>query len=152
MQNVPYAGCLVSYPANPECKCAPCVRHRRPRPVDRIDQKGDIREHWTHDGERTLCGLAIGHHQAAVGNRECRRCVRLRGFTPKRCVCGHPLGNGGGCDLHLPCDHCGADGCDRCSFTGVRPEPARTAVRLPLPTPGIPPFMRSFPKSFPGVS
>lgn len=42
--------------------------------VDRIDEAGDIREHWTRDGRRTVCGIEIGHRQSASGNRPCRRC------------------------------------------------------------------------------
>jgi hypothetical protein len=47
--------------------------------VDRIDNRGDIREHLTRDGSRTLCGLTLGrgYTQNACGNRECRRCEKI---------------------------------------------------------------------------
>jgi hypothetical protein len=45
--------------------------------MDRIDDKGDIREHLTRDGRRTICGIEIGMRQSACGNRPCKRCQRI---------------------------------------------------------------------------
>lgn len=45
--------------------------------IDRIDDRGDIREHWTHDGHRTICGIEIGMKQPACGNRPCKRCKKI---------------------------------------------------------------------------
>lgn len=45
--------------------------------IDRIDDHGDIREHWTINGQRTLCGIAIGLRQAPCGNRPCKRCEKI---------------------------------------------------------------------------
>lgn len=45
--------------------------------VDRIDDRGNITEHWTRDGRRTICGLQIGYRQNACGNRTCGRCEKL---------------------------------------------------------------------------
>lgn len=45
--------------------------------IDRIDDRGDIREHWTLDGHRTICGIAIGIRQPACGNRPCKRCEKI---------------------------------------------------------------------------
>ena len=46
--------------------------------IDRIAHNGDIREHLTRDGERTICGLDLDITQDAAGNRTCRRCEMLR--------------------------------------------------------------------------
>lgn len=46
--------------------------------VDRIDDRGNIREHLRRREEaRTLCGLVIGMSQPACGNAECRRCAQI---------------------------------------------------------------------------
>tara|TARA_R110001592_G_scaffold30690_1_gene109501 strand:- start:3731 stop:3907 length:177 start_codon:yes stop_codon:yes gene_type:complete len=45
--------------------------------IDRIARNGDIREHMTDDGDRTICGLRIEAEQPAIGNRTCRRCERI---------------------------------------------------------------------------
>lgn len=45
--------------------------------IDRIDDKGDIREHWTLDGRRTICGIGIGYRQPPCGNRPCKRCAKI---------------------------------------------------------------------------
>ena len=45
--------------------------------IDRIDDRGDIREHWTLDGRRTICGIEIGMRQPACGNRPCKRCEKI---------------------------------------------------------------------------
>lgn len=47
--------------------------------IDRIDNRGDIREHVVSSVRpgRTLCGLPILHSQEPAGNRECRCCARL---------------------------------------------------------------------------
>lgn len=45
--------------------------------IDRIDCRGDIREHRTHDGKRTICGLAIDMRQPPCGNRSCKRCEKI---------------------------------------------------------------------------
>lgn len=48
------------------------------RKIDRIDERGDIREHWTTDDVRTICGVQIGgNRQEPAGNRECKRCLRV---------------------------------------------------------------------------
>jgi hypothetical protein len=49
-----------------------------PHPVDRIDDRGNIREHLTVDGRRTLCGIEIGMRQGASMNARCRRCDSIR--------------------------------------------------------------------------
>jgi len=43
--------------------------------IDRIDDRGDIREHLTRDGRHTICGIEIGMWQPACGNRLCKRCT-----------------------------------------------------------------------------
>lgn len=45
--------------------------------IDRIDDKGDIREHFTRDGRRTICGIEIGYRQPPCGNRPCKRCEKI---------------------------------------------------------------------------
>jgi len=45
--------------------------------IDRIDGHGDICEHWTRDGRRTLCGVKIGERQPPCGNRSCKRCEKI---------------------------------------------------------------------------
>ena len=45
--------------------------------IDRIDDRGDIREHWTRDGVRTICGIEIGMRQLPCGNRACKRCEKI---------------------------------------------------------------------------
>jgi len=45
--------------------------------IDRIDDRGDIREHLTRDGLRTICGIEIGQRQPACGNRLCKRCEKI---------------------------------------------------------------------------
>ena len=47
--------------------------------VDRIDTKGNIREHLRSlaEPERTLCGLPLENIQKAAGNARCSRCERL---------------------------------------------------------------------------
>lgn len=47
------------------------------RKVDRIDNRGNIREHWTCDGRRTLCGIEIGGRQDPCGNATCTRCEKI---------------------------------------------------------------------------
>ena len=45
--------------------------------VDRIDDRGNIREHLTRDGQRTICGIEIGQRQPPCGNATCRRCEKI---------------------------------------------------------------------------
>ena len=45
--------------------------------VDRIDDSGNIREHLTRDGHRTICGIEIGQRQTPCGNATCRRCEKI---------------------------------------------------------------------------
>ena len=45
--------------------------------IDRIAHNGDIREHLTEDGNRTICGLGLDITQPAIGNRTCRRCEQI---------------------------------------------------------------------------
>lgn len=45
--------------------------------VDRIDDRGNIREHLTRDGQRTICGIEIGQRQLPCGNATCRRCEKI---------------------------------------------------------------------------
>ncbi len=56
--------------------------------IDRIDDRGDIREHWTRDGRRTLCGIPIGGRQSPCGNRPCRRCEKIVARLSETTVCG----------------------------------------------------------------
>lgn len=53
----------------------PC--ERSPAKVDRIDTKGNIREHLTRDGHRTICGVKIGQRQTPCGNAPCTRCEKI---------------------------------------------------------------------------
>jgi hypothetical protein len=46
-------------------------------PVDRVDSRGNLREHLTSTGEKTLCGLDLYATQKPAGNAPCRRCVQL---------------------------------------------------------------------------
>lgn len=47
--------------------------------VDRIDDKGNIREHTRVIGTlKTLCGLTIHYEQDAAGNGSCKNCERKR--------------------------------------------------------------------------
>ncbi len=48
-----------------------------PWSVDRIDKDGNIREHLTRDGERTICGFEINLDQDSAGNVRCKRCFVL---------------------------------------------------------------------------
>ena len=48
-----------------------------PTKIDRIDDRGDIREHLTRDGRRTICGIEIGMRQPPCGNRSCKRCEKI---------------------------------------------------------------------------
>jgi hypothetical protein len=45
--------------------------------IDRIDDRGDICEHLTLDGQRTICGIEIGQRQPPCGNRACKRCEKI---------------------------------------------------------------------------
>ena len=45
--------------------------------VDRIDDRGNIREHLTRDGIRTICGIEIGLRQTPCGNASCKRCEKI---------------------------------------------------------------------------
>lgn len=46
--------------------------------IDRYDGRGDIREHLTRDGQRTICGITIGGGwQSPCGNRPCKRCEKI---------------------------------------------------------------------------
>ena len=56
-------------------------------PIDRISQNGDIREHMTRDGRRTLCGLTIDASQDPAGNTRCGRCRRITAKFPAPPVC-----------------------------------------------------------------
>jgi hypothetical protein len=49
--------------------------------IDRIDDHGDIRQHWTRDGRRTICGVEIGYRQPPCGNRPCKRCEKIVAAT-----------------------------------------------------------------------
>ena len=49
--------------------------------IDRVDTKGNLREHLTGDGERTLCGLLLRETQKPAGNAVCRRCQQLVATT-----------------------------------------------------------------------
>jgi histone acetyltransferase (RNA polymerase elongator complex component) len=48
--------------------------------IDRIDNKGNIREHITQDDLRTLCGLPLVGMMTQIpcDNGLCRRCERVR--------------------------------------------------------------------------
>lgn len=50
------------------------------RTVDRIDGKGDIREHDVslHTEDRTACGLRVESSQPSSGNARCKRCDAIR--------------------------------------------------------------------------
>lgn len=54
--------------------------------IDRIDNKGFIREHLTRDGERTICGLDLHPMmvQRACGNGLCKRCAMLAKASHKQ--------------------------------------------------------------------
>ena len=45
--------------------------------IDRIDNRGDIREHLTRDGRLTICGIEIDMWQVPCGNAPCRRCEKI---------------------------------------------------------------------------
>ena len=45
--------------------------------IDRYDTHGDIREHFTRDGKRTICGQPIYGSQSPAGARPCRRCEKI---------------------------------------------------------------------------
>jgi hypothetical protein len=47
------------------------------RKIDRIDTRGNIREHWTLDDRATLCGLSIGLRQKPCENSPCLRCQKI---------------------------------------------------------------------------
>lgn len=55
--------------------------------VDRIDDKGNIREHLTLDGSRTICGIEIGYRQTPCGNATCRRCEKIATRLSEVAVC-----------------------------------------------------------------
>lgn len=56
--------------------------------VDRIDDRGNIREHFTRDGLRTICGVEIGRRQPPCGNRPCKRCEKIAARLSDRDACG----------------------------------------------------------------
>jgi len=59
--------------------------------IDRIDTKGNIREHAIATSGRpamTLCGLAIGDYQEASGNARCRNCERMELARLAKCSTG----------------------------------------------------------------
>ena len=45
--------------------------------IDRIDDRGNIREHLTRDGIRTICGIEIGMRQVPCDNAPCKRCEKI---------------------------------------------------------------------------
>lgn len=45
--------------------------------IDRIDERGNIREHFTRDGRHTICGIEIGMRQQPCGNAPCKRCEKI---------------------------------------------------------------------------
>ena len=56
------------------------VRRVQVTQIDRTDDRGDIREHLTRDGRRTICGLKIdasGRWEAPGGARVCKRCEKI---------------------------------------------------------------------------
>lgn len=64
-------------PAEPLLAVVPAADARYVR-IDRIGSAtGDITEHLTTDGVRTLCGLRIVDRQDASGNFSCRRCQKI---------------------------------------------------------------------------
>ncbi|MCJ7597367.1 MAG: hypothetical protein MUO41_01820, partial [Methyloceanibacter sp.] len=71
-----------SQPTNPLSDPTVSVRlvHQMTK-IDRIDDRGDIREHLTRDDRRTICGIEIGQRQPPCGNRPCKRCEKIA----KRC-------------------------------------------------------------------
>ncbi len=56
--------------------------------IDRIDDRGNIREHFTRDGVRTICGIEIGYRQAPCGNGPCRRCGKIAARLSEVAECG----------------------------------------------------------------
>ncbi len=55
--------------------------------IDRIDSRGNIREHLTIDGQKTVCGLDIDVSQRACGNGLCGRCARIRDARNQHASC-----------------------------------------------------------------
>jgi hypothetical protein len=55
------------------------ARNVRDGRIDRIDDKGNIREHRVRadDASLTLCGLVIFYSQPPCGNGPCRRCASI---------------------------------------------------------------------------
>jgi hypothetical protein len=68
-------------PSDPTGSVRPVHQMSQMTRVDRIDDRGDIREHLTRDGRRTICGIEIGQRQAPCGNRPCKHCEKIA----KRC-------------------------------------------------------------------
>jgi hypothetical protein len=56
-----------------------CVAQASPlQAIDRIDGRGNIREHITADGQRALCGALLGGPtQEAAGNAKCGSCAKM---------------------------------------------------------------------------
>jgi hypothetical protein len=59
--------------------CAERESHQGLKRIDRIDSRGDIREHVMHPTKEqtTLCGLSVRASQPTAGNRRCTNCERL---------------------------------------------------------------------------
>ena len=65
--------------------CDDCGRSlAAPHAVDRIDDRGNIRAHYTADDRLTLCGIEIGYRQRAAGNAMCKRCESSRARSVSR--------------------------------------------------------------------
>ena len=54
--------------------------------IDRIDERGQIREHTIDDSDwlHTLCGIEIRQSQIACGNRRCTKCEALERARAKQ--------------------------------------------------------------------
>jgi hypothetical protein len=60
--------------SDPEPSVRPSLQMTK---IDRISGRGDIREHFTRDGQSTICGIEIGYRQIACGNAPCLRCKKI---------------------------------------------------------------------------
>jgi len=64
-------------PSDPGGPVRPSLQMTKIMKVDRIDDRGDIREHFTRDGKTTICGIEIGMRQTPCGNAPCLRCKKI---------------------------------------------------------------------------
>jgi len=77
MQNVSGRKDFDSQPSDPRRPERLVLQMGQITKVDRIDDRGNIREHFTRDEKSTICGIEIGMRQTPCGNTPCMRCKKI---------------------------------------------------------------------------